>query len=169
MSSTNDHSELRPTTPESADDTPKKRAVKSTVKSPAKAPAKSSARARAASSAAASEKTDKPAPKRRGSTASTTADPSAKAAPRLHRTPSDIDAAANETFVASAAASALDPHDDAALNGGALTDSLSGLQYIEEEVRVRAYMLSLARGDQPGSPDTDWFQAEREVAQSRQL
>jgi hypothetical protein len=35
---------------------------------------------------------------------------------------------------------------------------------VEGEVRVRAYMLSLARGDGPGSPDADWYQAEREIA-----
>jgi hypothetical protein len=42
-------------------------------------------------------------------------------------------------------------------------------QSIEEEVRIRAYLLSLARGDRPGSPDADWLQAEWEVASSRQL
>jgi hypothetical protein len=36
-------------------------------------------------------------------------------------------------------------------------------------VRLRAYLLSLSRGDRPGSPDADWFQAEQEVALSHQL
>ncbi|MFL5617173.1 MAG: DUF2934 domain-containing protein [Gemmatimonadaceae bacterium] len=35
-------------------------------------------------------------------------------------------------------------------------------------MRVRAYLLSLARGNRPGSPDADWYQAEREIALSRQ-
>src|SRR3954452_8464331 len=111
MSPKNDDSELRPMTPESADETPRKRAAKSSVNPPAK----SSARTRAASGAAASEKKEKPAPKRR---ASTTADPSAKAAPRLTRTTLDSEVAATETFATGATTSALDSHDDGAINGG---------------------------------------------------
>jgi hypothetical protein len=51
--------------------------------------------------------------------------------------------------------------------GEAASDASGRTQSFEHEVRVRAYMLSLERGDGPGSSDADWFQAEREVASSR--
>ena len=50
----------------------------------------------------------------------------------------------------------------------AVGNSRDVIAFVEDEVRVRAYMLSLARGDRPGTPDSDWYQAEREVALSRQ-
>jgi len=34
---------------------------------------------------------------------------------------------------------------------------------LEEKVRTRAYELYLQRGGQGGSPEQDWFQAQREV------
>jgi hypothetical protein len=37
-----------------------------------------------------------------------------------------------------------------------------------EEVRLRAYLLYAERGYRSGSPESDWFQAEREVAYGRQ-
>jgi len=56
-----------------------------------------------------------------------------------------------------------------ARDASAVSDSRDAIAFVEHEVRVRAYMLSLERGDRPGSPDADWYQAEREVALSRQL
>jgi hypothetical protein len=32
-----------------------------------------------------------------------------------------------------------------------------------EEIALRAWQLSQARGDGPGSPEEDWLQAEREL------
>lgn len=32
-----------------------------------------------------------------------------------------------------------------------------------EAIQARAYQLFLARGNQPGTPSDDWFQAEREL------
>jgi hypothetical protein len=38
----------------------------------------------------------------------------------------------------------------------------------EAEVRLRAYLLYAERGFRGGSPESDWFQAEREVSHGRQ-
>lgn len=34
----------------------------------------------------------------------------------------------------------------------------------EERIRIRAYELYLARGEQPGRHEDDWLQAEREIS-----
>ncbi|MEO6529235.1 MAG: DUF2934 domain-containing protein [Gemmatimonadaceae bacterium] len=39
---------------------------------------------------------------------------------------------------------------------------------LQDEVRVRAYQLYAERGYSSASPESDWFQAEREVAYRRQ-
>ena len=38
----------------------------------------------------------------------------------------------------------------------------------EAEIRLRAYLIYAERGYRPGSPESDWFQAEQEVAYGRQ-
>jgi hypothetical protein len=45
---------------------------------------------------------------------------------------------------------------------GGTAGSTAPLQ--EEEIRLRAYYLSLARGAEPGSAFDDWIRAERELA-----
>jgi hypothetical protein len=37
-----------------------------------------------------------------------------------------------------------------------------------EQIARRAYEIFLARGGAPGSPEQDWFQAERELSLGRQ-
>ncbi|HMC57259.1 MAG TPA: DUF2934 domain-containing protein [Gemmatimonadaceae bacterium] len=158
MSAKNDHSEPRPVPP-APDETPKNGKAKSS----AKAPAKASARTKTSANAAASEATDTAAPKpRRKAAIATSTEPSvAKAAPRVRRS-------TRTTGVAATAPVTTDSTIDAD-EASAVSDSRDMIAFVEDEVRVRAYMLSLARGDHPGSPDADWYQAEREVASSRQL
>jgi hypothetical protein len=48
------------------------------------------------------------------------------------------------------------------------SSSASGTSSFQEEVRLRAYLLYAERGYRSESPESDWFQAEREVAYGRQ-
>jgi hypothetical protein len=38
----------------------------------------------------------------------------------------------------------------------------------EAQIRLRAYLIYAERGQRPGSPESDWFQAEQEVVYGRQ-
>jgi hypothetical protein len=39
----------------------------------------------------------------------------------------------------------------------------------EAQIRLRAYLIYAERGHRPGSPESDWYQAEQEVAYGRRV
>ena len=162
MPAKNDHSDPRPV-PAAPDEKPKKQNDKSSATGSAKAPA----RTRSASKPAASEAPEGATPKaRRKATSAASSEPAAvKAAPRVRRPTrtAAVAATASAETVSAAAKGAAD-----ALDAHSTSDAPRAAATFEAEVRVRAYMLSLARGDAPGSPDADWYQAERELTLSRQ-
>ena len=150
MPAKNDHSDPRPVST-----APDEKPQKKTGKSSATGPAKASARTRSASKSAASEAAEPATPKPRR-TVRSAANAEPEATPRVRRS-------ARTGGVAAAEDAAVE-----ALDARPLSDAQDATAIVEAEVRVRAYMLSLARGDAPGSPDGDWYQAEREIALSRQ-
>jgi hypothetical protein len=54
-------------------------------------------------------------------------------------------------------------------SGAAIESSSSSNTTFQEQVRLRAYLLNAERGYRSESPESDWFQAEREVAYGRQI
>ena len=43
-------------------------------------------------------------------------------------------------------------------------ENILGAAVVEEKIRRRAYEIYLHRGGKGGSPEQDWFQAQREIA-----
>jgi hypothetical protein len=116
----------------------------STTPSAPAAPEKSSARSRRGSVAAeAATKDAKDAPKRR----------------RSVRSSEEVRAESN------APAAALASSSESVVS---VASPIAPGTSFEGEVRLRAYLIYAERGHRPGSPESDWFQAEREVAQNRQ-
>jgi hypothetical protein len=48
-------------------------------------------------------------------------------------------------------------------------ESIAATSSLEERIQLRAYELSLQRGNQSGSELNDWLQAEQEVRRSEEL
>ncbi len=46
---------------------------------------------------------------------------------------------------------------------GAVTKCRTKVMPTEEQIRLRAYEIYLRRGNAPGTPESDWAQAEREL------
>ena len=138
--------------------TPAKARAKTTTESPADtispsevvkspAPSRSRSAAKAASDAPTSSADDVSlnAPKRRRS---------------VRRT--DTVTAASSEVAPAPFASSSEPADSIE------SSSASGTSSFQEEVRLRAYLLYAERGYRSESPESDWFQAEREVGYGRQ-
>ena len=141
---------------------PGEKPKKKSDKSSATGSAKASAPTTGASKPSASEAPEGATPKaRRKVTKAVNTEPAAvKSTPRVRRSTRTTGVAAAASAAAGDAVEALDAR--------SISDAPHAAATVEAEVRVRAYMLSLARGDGPGSPDADWYQAEREIALSRQ-
>jgi hypothetical protein len=120
-----------------------KASAKSPAKSTAKTPAKSRAKAKPDATASAAVPETPAKPKRT----------------RSVRRPATVAAATEATSSASV------PSLESAEPVVRASESNASL---EGEVRLRAYLLYAERGFRGGSPESDWFQAEREVVYGRQ-
>jgi hypothetical protein len=149
----NEHPDARPLST-APGETPKAKSDKTSATGSAK---KASARTRTPSKSAATEapETSVPRTRRKATNATSVEPPAVKATPRARRSP--------KTTGVSTASAAADGVGEG-LDARPVSDAQHATRDVEAEVRVRAYLLSLARGDRPGSPDSDWYQAEREIA-----
>ena len=94
--------------------------------------------------------------------AQTTKSPARPAAPRRRATPKTAEPAEVVTDERAAARMPIDAAHGASndvSNGAAPETSID----YAEQVRIRAYFLSLARQGRPGNPVEDWLAAEREL------
>jgi len=100
--------------------------------------------------------------------------PDAIAAPKRRRAPKRAAAGAADGIISSSeatTASAAAVIESASIDSRSprTSEILSDVSPSREaEIRLRAYLIYAERGYRPGSPESDWFQAEQEVGYGRQ-
>lgn len=97
--------------------------------------------------------------------------PDAVAAPKRRRAPKPVAAAVAEPSALVADVSAPSEPVSAAsietVSAGRSEIPGDAALSREAQIRLRAYLIYAERGYRPGSPESDWFQAEQEVAYGR--